>query len=85
MGADWVTQKVFALGACHLVLADKCRRLLREAFPDPPLSPASFRMASQAPLAPCSLLDWLSLCLQSEVTDCSRHGGPQLLVLDGLC
>lgn len=46
--------KVFTLGACHSVLADK-HPLLQEAFPNPPLFPACFRMASWAAVGPCPL------------------------------
>lgn len=51
--------KVFTLGTCHSVLADKCP-LLQEAFPNPPLFPACFRMASWAPLGSCPLSAWSS-------------------------
>ena len=70
-----MTQKVCALGACHLVLADECP-FLQEAFPDCPLSLACFSMASRAPLAHCCLLDWPSLCLQNKMTDSPDTGVP---------
>lgn len=74
-GVDWVTQKVLALAACHLFLADKCP-LLQKAFPDPPLSPACFRMAPWAPLESCCLSAWPPLCLQSKVLTAPDTKGP---------